>query len=105
MHRAFESPSALYLIGKHRLGFNILCACVFFPCMRIGYSCPNHEQVALHLLVKGAEIDKTDVEGYTALMLACQNGHSEVCIAFPCYPGPASILRKFCACMCLHACL
>ena len=35
-----------------------------------------------------AEIDKTEEDGWTALMFACQDGHSEVCIAFACYPGP-----------------
>ena len=49
---------------------------------------PHHEQVALNLLEKGAEIDKTDEAGCTALMLASQNGHGEVWIAFHALPVP-----------------
>ena len=66
------------------------------PCMSVTLL-PNHEQVALNLLEKGAEIDKTEEDGWTALMFACQDGHSEVCIAFSCCPDVASISREFSA--------
>ena len=40
--------------------------------------CPNHEQVALNLLEKGANLEAQANKGWTALMLACQDGHNEV---------------------------
>ena len=39
---------------------------------------PHHEQVALDLIKAGADLEKQIDSGHTALMLACQNGHSEV---------------------------
>ena len=36
------------------------------------------EQVALALLKAGADLEKQSAKGNTALMLSCQNGHSEV---------------------------
>ena len=39
---------------------------------------PNHEQVTRNLLEKGANLEAQQNEGWTALMYACQHGHSEV---------------------------
>ena len=43
---------------------------------------PNHEQVALELIKAGANLEAQMNQGFTALMLACQNGHSEVSTRF-----------------------
>ena len=59
-----------------------------FTCMSVTLL-PNHEQVALDLIKAGADIEKPNNNGWTPLMKACSNGHSEVCIAFLCYPGVA----------------
>ena len=45
---------------------------------------PYHEQVALDLIKAGADLEKQLNSGHTALMLACQNGHSEVCAHVRC---------------------
>ena len=42
----------------------------------------HHEQVARELLVAGANIEAVEHKQWTALMFACQNGHSEVCVVF-----------------------
>ena len=38
----------------------------------------NHEQVVRALLEANANVEAVNNEGWTALMYACQNGHSEV---------------------------
>ena len=39
---------------------------------------PHHEQVARELLKAGANLDAQEKQGGTALIAACQNGHTEV---------------------------
>ena len=42
------------------------------------YSSHHLDQVARALLENGAAVDQTEEDGYTALMLAAQNGHDQV---------------------------
>ena len=61
--------------------------CLYLQChhiyvsgmLHVGYAYPHHEQVARVLIKAGADLEKQTNSGSTALMLACQNGHNEVC--------------------------
>ena len=44
----------------------------------VSYALLNHEQVALDLIKAGSDLEKQAANSFTALMLACQNGHNKV---------------------------
>ncbi len=55
---------------------NMRNACLFTPLLKASLN--GHEQAALKLLEKGAEVDLVDKGGYSAMMLAASNNFAQV---------------------------